>query len=108
MRKHHQAPTPVVGQTPHGPALNWQRRASCSKLGDSSIHSHTGSRGSRLTLPEPDLHHQQPSPAHPRAVLPTMSYGKKDEDGDSALVKIDRTQVFQDCLLYTSPSPRDS
>jgi coatomer protein complex subunit gamma len=25
-----------------------------------------------------------------------MSYGKKDEDGDSALVKIDRTQVFQE------------
>jgi coatomer protein complex subunit gamma len=25
-----------------------------------------------------------------------MSYGKKDEDADSALVKIDRTQVFQE------------
>lgn len=25
-----------------------------------------------------------------------MSYGKKDEDADSGLVKIDRTQVFQE------------
>lgn len=25
-----------------------------------------------------------------------MSYGKKDEDADTGLVKIDRTQVFQE------------
>jgi hypothetical protein len=25
-----------------------------------------------------------------------MSYGKKDEDGDLGLVKVDRTQVFQE------------
>lgn len=31
-----------------------------------------------------------------------MSYGKKDEDADLGLVKVDRTQVFQegiDCLV---------
>jgi hypothetical protein len=27
---------------------------------------------------------------------PTMSYGKKDEDADLGLVKVDRTQVFQE------------
>jgi hypothetical protein len=25
-----------------------------------------------------------------------MSYGKKDEDADTGLVKVDRTQVFQE------------
>jgi hypothetical protein len=25
-----------------------------------------------------------------------MSYGKKDDDGDAALVNLDRTQVFQE------------
>lgn len=29
-------------------------------------------------------------------VLPKMNYGKKDEDADTGLVKIDRTQVFQE------------
>lgn len=28
-----------------------------------------------------------------------MSYGKKDEDADLGLVKVDRTQVFQEGLL---------
>jgi hypothetical protein len=28
--------------------------------------------------------------------LPNMSYGKKDEDADVGLVKVDRTQVFQE------------
>jgi len=28
--------------------------------------------------------------------LPTMNYGKKDEDADTGLVRIDRTQVFQE------------
>jgi hypothetical protein len=28
--------------------------------------------------------------------LPTMNYGKKDEDADTGLVKVDRTQVFQE------------
>ncbi|KAK4200294.1 putative coatomer subunit gamma [Triangularia verruculosa] len=33
-----------------------------------------------------------------------MSYGKKDEDADTGLVKIDRTQVFQEARLFnTSP-----
>lgn len=27
---------------------------------------------------------------------PRMNYGKKDEDADTGLVKIDRTQVFQE------------
>lgn len=27
---------------------------------------------------------------------PTMNYGKKDDDADTALVKVDRTQVFQE------------
>ncbi|KAF8451196.1 adaptin N terminal region-domain-containing protein [Kalaharituber pfeilii] len=37
-----------------------------------------------------------------------MSYSKKDEDGDQALVKVDRTSVFQEARLFnTSPiSPR--
>lgn len=35
-------------------------------------------------------------PSAIRDVLPTMSYGKKDEDADTSLVKIDRTQVFQE------------
>lgn len=28
-----------------------------------------------------------------------MSYGKKDEDADLGLVKVDRTQVFQEGML---------
>ncbi|KAK0733706.1 adaptin N terminal region-domain-containing protein [Lasiosphaeria miniovina] len=33
-----------------------------------------------------------------------MNYGKKDEDADTGLVKIDRTQVFQEARLFnTSP-----
>ncbi|KAK4164162.1 putative coatomer subunit gamma [Cladorrhinum sp. PSN259] len=37
-----------------------------------------------------------------------MSYGKKDEDADAGLIKIDRTQVFQEARLFnTSPiNPR--
>ncbi|KAI9833332.1 MAG: hypothetical protein M1819_003727 [Sarea resinae] len=37
-----------------------------------------------------------------------MSYGKKDEDADQAIVKVDRTSVFQEARLFnTSPiSPR--
>ncbi|KAK4660584.1 coatomer subunit gamma [Podospora pseudocomata] len=31
-----------------------------------------------------------------------MSYGKKDEDADTGLVKIDRTQVFQEARLFNS------
>ena len=30
-----------------------------------------------------------------------MNYGKKDEDADTGLVKIDRTQVFQEGELPT-------
>lgn len=40
-----------------------------------------------------------------------MSYGKKDEDADLGLVKVDRTQVFQEgpsraiaLLLFPPPS----
>lgn len=41
-----------------------------------------------------------------------MSYGKKDEDADLGLVKVDRTQVFQEgtsCYYgpVTAPDPRD-
>lgn len=32
-----------------------------------------------------------------------MSYGKKDEDADQAIVKVDRTAVFQE---GTGPGPR--
>ena len=32
-----------------------------------------------------------------------MSYGKKDEDADQAVVKVDRTAVFQEGIL--SPKP---
>ena len=28
--------------------------------------------------------------------LPKMSYGKKDDDADTGLIKVDRTQVFQE------------
>ncbi|EGS22735.1 coatomer subunit gamma-like protein [Thermochaetoides thermophila DSM 1495] len=31
-----------------------------------------------------------------------MSYGKKDEDADTGLVKIDRTQVFQEARLFNN------
>jgi coatomer protein complex subunit gamma len=31
-----------------------------------------------------------------------MSYGKKDEDADLGLVKVDRTQVFQEARLFNS------
>lgn len=30
---------------------------------------------------------------------PKMSYGKKDEDADIGLVKVDRTQVFQEGMI---------
>lgn len=42
-----------------------------------------------------------------------MSYGKKDEDADLGLVKVDRTQVFQEgsfahngCLAPAARTPR--
>ncbi|KAL8700865.1 MAG: hypothetical protein Q9224_000771 [Gallowayella concinna] len=37
-----------------------------------------------------------------------MSYGKKDEDGEQAVVKVDRTSVFQEARLFNSSpiSPR--
>ncbi|KAJ9155538.1 Coatomer subunit gamma [Pleurostoma richardsiae] len=31
-----------------------------------------------------------------------MSYGKKDEDADTGMVKVDRTQVFQEARLFNS------
>ncbi|KAI9163450.1 putative coatomer subunit gamma [Paramyrothecium foliicola] len=34
--------------------------------------------------------------------LPNMSYGKKDEDADTGLVKVDRTQVFQEARLFNN------
>lgn len=44
-----------------------------------------------------------------------MSYGKKDEDADLGLVKVDRTQVFQEgsfahnrCLARHASRPRHS
>ena len=46
-----------------------------------------------------------PEPAS--AQLPTMSYGKKDEDADLGLVKVDRTQVFQEgeCMAIPRHPP---
>ena len=32
-----------------------------------------------------------------------MSYGKKDEDADQAILKIDRTSVFQEGKFPTTP-----
>jgi hypothetical protein len=32
-----------------------------------------------------------------------MSYGKKDEDGDTAIMKVDRTSVFQEGAQIISP-----
>lgn len=34
--------------------------------------------------------------APPLVVPADMNYGKKDEDADTGLVKVDRTQVFQE------------
>lgn len=42
--------------------------------------------------PPRHLHTFPPTP------LPSMSYGKKDEDADLGLVKVDRSQVFQEGL----------
>ncbi|KAG7146682.1 coatomer subunit gamma like protein [Verticillium longisporum] len=39
-----------------------------------------------------------PSPT----LSPNMSYGKKDEDAELGLVKVDRTQVFQEARLFNS------
>lgn len=38
------------------------------------------------------------------AQLPSMNYGKRDEDADSGLVKVDRTQVFQEGQAVCSGS----
>lgn len=74
------AATPAVG-----PKVNWQRR--------------------ELEIQTRKPPHLQPHPlgivqcsAAPQLLttLPTMSYGKKDEDADMGLVKVDRTQVFQE------------
>jgi coatomer subunit gamma len=35
-----------------------------------------------------------------------MSYGKKDEDADIGLVKVDRTQVFQEGELHSARSTK--
>ncbi|TFB03217.1 putative coatomer subunit gamma, partial [Trichoderma ghanense] len=51
--------------------------------------------------PPTDSNHRHPllsSPTKP----PNMSYGKKDEDADLGLVKVDRTQVFQEARLFNS------
>lgn len=52
-------------------------------------------------------HHQNPA-----TQLPNMSYGKKDEDADLGLVRVDRTQVFQEGLSkaipLSSPNPPPS
>ncbi len=37
-----------------------------------------------------------------------MSYGKKDDDADSGLIKVDRTQVFQEGELPQKPGQIDS
>ena len=37
-----------------------------------------------------------------------MSYGKKDEDADLGLVKVDRTQVFQEGEPATNPTDNSS
>lgn len=35
-----------------------------------------------------------------------MNYGKKDEDADQAIVKVDRTAVFQEGTYYSRSSGR--
>lgn len=37
-----------------------------------------------------------PFPPYLVVQLPNMNYGKKDEDADTGLVRVDRTQVFQE------------
>ena len=34
-----------------------------------------------------------------------MSYGKKDEDVDGPILKVDRTAVFQEGVLHINPNP---
>ncbi|KAI5464269.1 adaptin N terminal region-domain-containing protein [Mariannaea sp. PMI_226] len=46
--------------------------------------------------------HQVTSPHNSPTQLVNMSYGKKDEDADLGLVKVDRTQVFQEARLFNS------
>ncbi|XDG07827.1 hypothetical protein ABKA04_007442 [Annulohypoxylon sp. FPYF3050] len=58
--------------------------------GDSEIVS----GNSRIRLTTRDI--LQLSPSTYAVSTPTMSYGKKDEDADLGLVKVDRTQVFQE------------
>lgn len=41
----------------------------------------------------PQIHITPPAPI---VALPAMNYGKKDEDAETGLVKVDRTQVFQE------------
>lgn len=46
-----------------------------------------------------------PFPVRDTVTLPNMNYGKKDEDADTGLVKVDRTQVFQEGELRTEIQP---
>ena len=43
-----------------------------------------------------------------RATLPAMSYAKKDEDAEQALLKVDRTSVFQEGMFGKETSRTNS
>ncbi len=63
---------------------------------------------SRVEIP-PGSILNPPSPTLPEldyVSLPTMSYGKKDEDADIGLIKVDRTQVFQEGELPQKWGPK--
>jgi hypothetical protein len=68
--------TPVVGWI-----VNWQRRELII------LEPIFNLRAVSAVVVACNYHH---------TTLPTMNYGKKDEDADTGLVKVDRTQVFQE------------
>ncbi|TPX14452.1 uncharacterized protein E0L32_005416 [Thyridium curvatum] len=77
-RKQNQAVTPCVG-------WNWRRREF------SKFHRYAFDNGPlRAVAP------------HIAVISPIMNYGKKDEDADTGLVRVDRTQVFQEARLFNS------
>lgn len=64
---------------------NWQRRELCGlRYSYYNTAPTDGHLSLQLSHPLVNVH------------LPTMNYGKKDEDADTGLVKVDRTQVFQE------------
>jgi hypothetical protein len=85
----------VRAQLPPGVGLtvNWQRRdLKCTELTVvQTLHPRDQVQCSARIA-----HHHS---------LPTMNYGKKDEDAETGVLKVDRTQVFQEGELPASLFP---